>query len=96
VPREQEKPPAEEPADDLIKNTIEKEKTHVFRVCAKISRRLGVLLLVTGALSIVLSAPYLLLAKWLLTAEMKILFLAVIGFIGAVNILCGFLLLAKE
>ena len=82
--------------DDLIKNTIEEEKTDVFKVCARISRRLGVLLLITGVLSIITSGPYILLAQWLFTAELKILFLALIGFIGVVNLLCGFLLLAKE
>jgi len=101
MPRRQEKPPTEEsaspePADDLIKNTIEKEKTDVFHVCARVSRRLGVMLLVTGVLSIIISGPYVLFAKWLFTAELKILFLAVIGSIGAINILCGFVLLAKE
>jgi len=99
--RKQRKPPTEEsvspePTDDLIKDTIEKEKTSVFQVCARISKRLGVLLFFTGVLSLILSAPYVLLAKWLFTAELKILFLSIIGFIGAVNILCGFLLLAKE
>jgi len=92
----QEKTPTEEPADDLIKDTIEKEKTHVFQVSARISKRLGVLLIFAGVLSIILSAPYIALAKWLFTAELKILSLSIIGFIGAVNILCGFLLLAKE
>jgi len=101
LPRRHKKPQTEEsvspePTDDLIKNTIEKEKTSVFRVCKRISRRLGVLLLVTGVLSIILSGPYTLLAQWLFTAELKILFLSIIGFIGAVNVLCGFLLLAKE
>lgn len=85
-----------EPSDDLIKNTIEEEKTSVFQVCSKVSRRLGVLLLVTGVLSIFISGPYVLFARWLFTAELKVLFLAIIGPIGAINILCGFLLLAKE
>jgi len=101
MPRRRKEPQTEEsagpePADDLIKNTIEKEKTSVFQVCARISRRLGVLLLVTGVVSIILSGPYVLFAKWLFTPELKILFLSAIGVIGAVNILCGFLLLAKE
>jgi len=101
MPRRQKKQPNEEsvgpePADDLLKNTIEKEKTRVFQVCARISGRLGVMLLVTGVLSIILSGPYVLFARWLLTAELKVLFLSVLGFIGAVNIFCGFLLLAKE
>lgn len=101
MPRKRKKPPTREfagpePKYDLIKNTIEKEKTSVFQVCARISKCLSVLLLVTGVLSIVLSGPYILLAKWLFTAELKILFLSTIGFIGAVNILCGFLLLARE
>jgi len=99
--RKQKKPPTEEtaslePTDDLIKDTIEKEKTNVFQVCARINRRLGVLLLVTGISSIVLSGPCILLARWLFTVELKALFLSMIGFVGTMNILGGFLLLAKE
>jgi len=84
------------PDDGLIKDTTVKEKFHVFEISKKISKYLSGLLFATGAISILLSAQYLLGAKLLLDFELKNLFLSALGFIGVVNLISGLLLLAKE
>jgi len=86
-----------EPEEDgLVNDTTMKEKMHVFHVSRRISRYLSSLLFATGAISILMSAEYLLGANLLLALELKALFLTVLGFIGLVNLICGLLLLAKE
>jgi len=82
--------------DSLIKDTTVKEKFHVFEISKRISKYLSGLLLATGAISILLSAQYFFGAKLLLAFELKNLFLFALGFIGAVNLISGLLLLAKE
>jgi hypothetical protein len=51
---------------------------------------------VTGAISILLSAEYIVGARLLLSFELKTLFIIALGFIGVVNLVSGLLLLAKE
>jgi hypothetical protein len=87
---------AEPKEDGLVKDTTMKEKMRVFHVSRKISMYLGGLLFATGAISILMSAEYLLGADLLLALELKAFFLTVLGFIGLVNLICGLLLLAKE
>lgn len=82
--------------DSLVKDTTAKEKVQVFKVSQRISKYLSGLLFATGAISILMSAEHFLGARLLLTFELKTLFLTVLGFIGAVNLACGLLLLAKE
>jgi len=82
--------------DSLVKDTTAKEKAQVFKVSQRISKYLSGLLFATGAISILMSAEYFLGARLLLSLELKTLFLAVLGFIGVVNLACGLLLLAKE
>lgn len=83
-------------SDDLIKDTTEKEKHRVLEVCTRLGKRLYSLFFTTGAISLFLATEYFLGARLVLASELRILFLATVGFIGAVNILCGLLLLAKE
>ena len=86
-----------EPKEDgLVKDTTMKEKLQVFHLSQRISTYLRGLLFATGAISILMSAEYLLGAELLLAFEMRALFLAVLAFIGSVNMVCGLLLLAKE
>ena len=80
----------------LVKDTTVSEKIQVFQVSQRISRYLSGLLFATGAISLLLSAEYFLGARLLLTLELRTLFLAALGFIGGVNLVCGLLLLAKE
>jgi len=82
--------------DSLIKDTTVREKFHVFEISKRISKYLSSLLFATGAISILLSAEYFLSAKLLLAFELKTLFLLTLGFIGAINLVSGLLLLAKE
>jgi len=82
--------------DSLIKDTTIKEKFHVFEISKRISRYLSGLLFATGAISILMSAQYLLDAKLLFALELKTLLLLTLGFIGAVNLISGLLLLTKE
>jgi len=80
----------------LINDTTVREKFRVFQISKKVSRYLSGLLFATGATSILLSAEYFLGAKLLLALELKDVFLFALGFIGAVNLVCGLLLLTKE
>lgn len=82
--------------DSLIKDTTVKEKSHVFEISKRISKYVSGLLFATGAISMLLSGQYFLGAKLMLAVEMKNLFLFALAFIGAINILSGLLLLAKE
>lgn len=84
------------PADHLINDTTAKEKFRVFQLSKRISKYLFGLLFATGAISIFLSAEYLLGTRLLLALEFKTLFLFALGLIGVVNLICGLLLLAKE
>jgi len=80
----------------LINDTTVKEKFHVFEISKRISKYMSGLLFATGAISMLLSCQYFLGARLLLAFEMKNLFLFALAFIGAVNIVSGLLLLAKE
>jgi len=82
--------------DSLLKDTTVKEKFHVFEVSKRISRYLSSLLLVTGAISMFLSAEYFLGARLMLSFELKTLFILALGFVGVVNLISGLILLAKE
>jgi hypothetical protein len=83
-------------ADSLINDTTVKEKFHVFEISKRISRYLSSLLFVTGAVSILLSAEYFLGARLLLSPELRTLIILTLGFISVVNLVTGWLLLAKE
>jgi hypothetical protein len=82
--------------DSLIKDTTVKEKFRVFEISKRISRYLSALLFATGAISMLLSVQYLLGARLLLSFELKTLFMVTLSFIGAVNLISGLLLLARE
>jgi hypothetical protein len=82
--------------DSLLKDTTVKEKFQVFEISQRVSRYLSSLLFITGAVSIFLSAEYLLGARLLLSTELKTLFIVALGFVGIINLVSGLLLLAKE
>jgi len=84
------------PEDNLLKDTTVKEKFHVFEISKKIRRHLSGLMLVTGAISVLLSAEYFVGARLLLSYELKTLFILTLAFVSVVNLICGLLLLAKE
>ena len=83
-------------SDNLLKDTTIKEKFQVFEISQRISKYLSSLLFITGAISILLSAEYILGARVLLSFELKMLFILTLGFIGVINLISGLLLLSKE
>ena len=78
----------------LLKDTTGAEAVDVFKVSTKIGRRLSGLMIIIGA-SLSLFSVYSILtsAKFLFSDP---LFLGALGFLGALNIFCGLILLAKE
>jgi len=83
-------------SDNLLKDTTVKEKFQVFEISQRISKYLSSLLFVTGAVSMLLSAEYILDAHALFSFELKMLFILSLGFVGVVSLVSGLLLLAKE
>lgn len=82
--------------DSLLKDTTIKEKFQVFKISQKVSRYLSSLLFITGAISIFLSAEYLLGAQLLIQSQLRIIFILALGFVSIVSLVSGLLLLAKE
>lgn len=78
----------------LIKDTTGVEAVDVFRICAKIGRCLSGLMIIAGALLSLISMYSILTSAQFLFSDP--IFIGVLGFLGAVNILCGLILLAKE
>jgi len=80
--------------EDLLKDTTGVEARQVFRVSAKISRRLSSLMIAVGALLSIFSVYGILTSAQFLVSN--ILFVGALGFLGVINIFCGLILLAKE
>jgi len=87
---------------DLIEDTIETERAHVFSVAKKIGDSISGLMIMIGALSSLAATQYLFHLfkipglpeiKNLLTPELIII---AAGILGVINIVCGFVLLAKK
>jgi len=88
---------------EILEDTIEVERKHVFDVARKAGKSLSGLMIAIGAMLSVLSIQYLANPYFnlpgfptlgnLLTSEF-VMFLA--AFLGIINIVCGFVLLAKE
>ncbi len=77
----------------LLKDTTGDEALDVFKVSGKIGRRLSGLMITVGALLSLLSV-YGILTSIEFTFSNP-LFVGAIGFLGAINIFCGLMLLAK-
>lgn len=82
---------SEKPA--LLKDTTGDEALDVFKVSGKIGRRLSGLMITVGALLSLISV-YGILTSIEFTFSNP-LFVGAIGFLGAINIFCGLMLLAK-
>jgi hypothetical protein len=88
---------------EILKNTIELERKKVFTLAKEAGRILSGLMFTMGAVFCFLSLQYIVTPLFdipgfptlgvLLTSEF-VIFLA--GFLGVINIICGFILLAKE
>ena len=79
--------------DKLLKDTTGVEAVDVFKVSGKIGRRLSGLIITIGALLSLLSVVSILTAIDILSNP---LFVGALGFLGAINIFCGLILLAKK
>jgi len=82
----------EKPA--LLKDTTGNEALDVFKASGKIGKRLSGLMIPVGALLFFFSV-YGILTSIEVTFSNP-LFLCAIGFLGAINIFCGLMLLAKD
>ncbi len=79
---------------ELLEDTTGVEMLDVFRASEKIGRVLSFLMIPAGALLSTLS-----LCGILISAEFSLsdpLFIGALGFLGALNIFCGLILLAKK
>ena len=80
--------------DALLKDTTGAEALDVFKVSEKIGRRLSGLMIVVGALLSILSVVSILTSVEFTFSNP--FFVGALGFLGAVNIFCGLMLLAKK
>ncbi|MCW4021483.1 MAG: hypothetical protein NWF14_09710 [Candidatus Bathyarchaeota archaeon] len=110
MPREEKKEVKIEPTfipylrePEILEDTIEAERQHVLALTRKVGKSLSALMITVGVMLSVLSLQYLMSPVLdihglptlgaLFTSEF-IIFLA--GFLGAINIICGFVLLAQK
>ena len=80
--------------DALLKDTTGAEALDVFKVSGKIGRRLSGLMITVGALLSLLSVVSILTSIEFTFSNP--LFVGALGFLGAINIFCGLMLLAKK
>ena len=80
--------------DELLKDTTGVEAFDVFKASGKIGRRLSVLMIAVGALLSLFSLFGILTSIEFIFSNL--LFVGALGFLGAVNIFCGLILLAKK
>jgi hypothetical protein len=82
---------------DLLKDTVKEERRRVKDIVRRVGSRLSGLTLVVG-LIVFAFAIYMVLVPQdpALSPRLYIIFLASLGFIGVLNILCGLLLLLGE
>ena len=94
---------------ELLEDTTTTERIRIFEISARIGRYLSGLLIALGALLAFVSTQFLfselqtplsalsfLDVKLLLTPEWRTVSLIFLGLIGAVNVLCGLVMLAEE
>ena len=82
--------------EELLKDTTGLESYDVFKISAKFGRLLGLLVAAVGILFLILSVHTLSTGTQFLLLGSEVLFFIFLGFLGAINILGGLLLLAKE
>ncbi len=88
------------PVEPLFKDTTDIEMVKDWEISVKMSRYVSKLMIVVGALGFIFSimalAPTTILdMKFLLNSQFRTLIMFLLGLIGASNILCGLILLAK-
>jgi hypothetical protein len=78
----------------LLKDTTGVEAFDVFKVSGKIGRRLSGLMIIVGALISLFSVVSILTSIEFMFSNP--FFVGALGFLGAINIFCGLMLLAKK
>ena len=79
--------------EPIFKDTTGTEALDVFKVAETVGRVLSFIMFAVGILTVVLSAYSILTAA---NMFLNPLFIGILGLVGALNILCGLLLLAKK
>ena len=83
--------------EDLLKNTIEEERAQVLNVVRRLGPKLSGLLFTCGILVFGIGVYMLIVPPDpVLSARLSIILAGALGFIGALNIMCGLLLLLGE
>jgi len=82
--------------EELLKDTTGLESYDVFKISARFGRLLGRLVATVGILFLILSLYILSTGAQFVFLGSEVLFFIFLGFLGAINILGGLLLLAKE
>lgn len=82
--------------EELLKDTTGLESYDVFKISAKFGRLLSRLVAIVGILFLIFSLYILSTGAQFLLLGSEALFFIFLGFLGAINILGGLLLLAKE
>ena len=80
--------------DELLKDTTRAEALNVFKASGKIGRLLSGLMITAGALLSLLSVGSILTSIEFTFSNP--LFVGALGFLGAINIFCGLVLLTKK
>jgi len=79
--------------EELLRDTTRAETIDVFKISAKIGRRLSTLMITVGAVLSLLSVYGILTSAQFFSNP---LFIGALGFLGLMNIFWGLILLAKE
>lgn len=82
--------------EGLLEDTIEKEKTQILDLCTRLGKYCTCFLIATSILSALLGIQLFLGSDSLLSSELQNIFPVTLGFIGAVNLVSGLLLLGKN
>ena len=84
--------------EELLEDTTTAERVRVFEISARIGKYMSGLLIAVGAMLafVSISALTFLDVKLLFTPEWRTASIIVLGFVGAVNVFCGLVMLAKE
>ena len=80
--------------EELLKDTTGVEALDLFKVSGEIGRRLSGLMIAVGALFSLISVVSILISMEFMLSNP--IFIGALGFLGAINIFCGMILLAKK
>jgi hypothetical protein len=83
--------------DELLQNTIDEEKTKVFNTVCRVGPKLSGLMLVSGLIVLAFGIYlFFMVPDSVMSVRLSFVFTAAVSLVGALNILCGLLLLIGE